>query len=758
MLCKEVQNYISSAKGLPFFYLVGDESYNVILKELVAAGLSLIRISDFCSKNDKFPSIDDLIDFFRTSDVDYRNNKFVVTGLGEYLALQGNDVAYNELLRLKNTTLGNARVVLLIRGVSLQAAKIASEDTRMKEQQRVFISNSLICDITITNVIRGDGFIQTEGIKNLIRTFEDGATGNIFVCTKLLLDNSIFPVTVLSSSFDVINKLVPNLGFSESNGSELYWSRLLNDLKQSNKEIALVFKKYNIDEAVFDDLYESLTGDDYRNWLVFLYLLKNANTLNNSYLNIVLKNTERSEDLKTNLLCQIIKTSHLDGNFQSLYYERKKLIKGFPEEDLAFFVKVNEEDPNESIYRLTDNTEIERKTTVKWISTHGMNDAIQYVYPDLFDYLKKYIFSGTPIDSILTEYFDEYKKQKVLNHINPDFLLKVSENAKNLTYTKLQTRNNAIMSIANKNDAYLYWIDALGVEYLSYFVALAHKKGLSINIEIARADLPTITEYNKYFYEQWTGAKKYKEEDLDNIKHKEKGGYHFTSEELPIHIVSELKIIEKAVGIAATELAMHKCKSFVIASDHGSSRLAVINKQELPYDTDTKGEHSGRCCKYFDGCDVNDRIDENGYIVLTNYGRFSKSRAANVEVHGGASLEEIVVPIITLKLKNEIGIIIKVINPDEIIADRKKGVMFTLYISNVSSADQISIICEDNKYHGRCVDETHYEFEIDTIKRTRNKPYKAEVYDGSDLIGNIEFKVKGKTGTINDDFDFGSDF
>ena len=27
MLCKEVQNYIATAKGLPFFYVFGDEDY-----------------------------------------------------------------------------------------------------------------------------------------------------------------------------------------------------------------------------------------------------------------------------------------------------------------------------------------------------------------------------------------------------------------------------------------------------------------------------------------------------------------------------------------------------------------------------------------------------------------------------------------------------------------------------------------------------------------------------------------------------------
>ena len=270
--------------------------------------------------------------------------------------------------------------------------------------------------------------------------------------------------------------------------------------------------------------------------------------------------------------------------------------------------------------------------------------------------------------------------------------------------------------------------------------------------------MPTITAVNRQFYDQWNGGKKYKEEQLDNIKHKDKGGYFFTNDEDPIHIPAELSIIEKAVSTASMELGMHNCKSFVIASDHGASRLAVIKKQEVPYETDTKGEHSGRCCKIFEGCDLPYKVEDNGFICLSDYGRFRGSRQANVEVHGGASLEEIVVPIITLTLKKQSGVQVKVLHPDDITADRRSGVTLDLYISEVSSPDKVVIIIEDKRYVGKSEDNSHYSFALEDIKRARTKPYEAEVFDGEDLIGNITFKVKGKTAKINDDFDFGEDF
>ena len=154
MLCREVQNYIATAKGLPFFYIVGDEDNKTILEDFKQEGLSVVRMSDFCHKEDKYPSVDELIDCFHTSDVDHKNNKFVVIGLGEYLCLRGTQIADKELRRLKTTTLGNARVILLLRGISEQANRMVRDDNRIVEQQRVFFSENQSSGIGYSNIFR----------------------------------------------------------------------------------------------------------------------------------------------------------------------------------------------------------------------------------------------------------------------------------------------------------------------------------------------------------------------------------------------------------------------------------------------------------------------------------------------------------------------------------------------------------------------------------------------------------------------------
>lgn len=766
MICSELKNYLSAVKGLPFFYVVGDGEYKSTLDELKLAGMNVVRMSGFCSRDDKFPDVDELVDSLRIDDMDYRENKVVIVGLGEFLALKGSDFALDVLRRLKNTTIGNTRAVLLLRGISPQAISLIKEDTRMFEQQRAFISSDNSSEFSVTNVTtEGTDLVPRKGIKYLLDALEDGACGNIYASTVLLLDNSIISVMTLSSTYDAIKLQTKKLKITADMGTEEQWKRLQKEISKCGYDLDAVFSGYNIDSSIFDVLHDAVSGQEYKNWLVFLYFKQNTDSLSNTYMSEVVNATSRYEDLKPNLLTLITKYKHTDADFSKLYTERKRLLKNFPEEDIAIFVEENESDYTESIYRLTDNTLLERKCVIKWIANYGMTDAISYVYPALDNYLKKYTFDCPLVSKELTKYFDMYKRLKVENRIDdPNFNTLVEKYGKDYLYTKLKTRDNAIKDISDKENSYLYWIDALGVEYLSYILNLAQRKGLSVHVDITRCELPTFTEINKaFYYDHWIGKNKFKEEALDDIKHNEKGGYFFKDDETgigdaePLHLAAELKVIEGAVSKAAYELGMHNCKSFVIASDHGASRLAVIKKQEVPYDTDTKGEHSGRCCKFFEDCKVENKVVERDYIVLTDYGRFRKSRAANVEVHGGASLEEIVVPVITLTLKQHANAQIRVLNPDKITADRHNGVTFTVYISDVESPDEVSIVLEDNRYTSNTTDGSNFVFELKDIKRPKTKPYTADVFDADNLIGNITFSVIGKVAEINSEFDFGSD-
>ena len=126
-----------------------------------------------------------------------------------------------------------------------------------------------------------------------------------------------------------------------------------------------------------------------------------------------------------------------------------------------------------------------------------------------------------------------------------------------MRYAQLDMRDNALMSITDKENTRLCWIDALGVEYLSYITELARIKGLSVHIDVARSELPTITSINRRFFDEWQGGAKFKISELDDIKHKDAGGFNYVECSAPVHLASELAVIEKVMSQVATDLAMH---------------------------------------------------------------------------------------------------------------------------------------------------------------------------------------------------------
>lgn len=752
MLCEAVKSYLANAKGVPFFYAVGDENYNQILSELKQNSVIVDRISDFCPKDDKFPDIDDVIDYFRTLDTDYRQNKHVLIGLGEYLALRGSAFAEKILRRLDKTTLGTARVVLLLRCVTQQVNALQMDDNRIVEQNRLYIEENAVSSVTVTCTSYFSQKDVAIGVKKLLHDLEDGLSRNIHAISALDFSQSLVPVSYIKTPFEAIQHVIPGVELTDSMGITAQWEQFYQELLRCNGSLDKLFSRYDCADDFEEDIYEKCAGLEFKNWVFYISLKQNYDRIQNDYLAYVVANTDCYEDLRINLLTGIVHIPRSDGRFHNLYTERKKLVKGFPESEIAAFIRENQIDPMESIYRYTDNTKMEREAIISWVAQHGYIAEIENIYPALAQYLGEYVFDCGGLSDELTKYFKQYRLMKVTNQITPEFLAQVEQNAQKLPYTHLETRDSAILRIPDKKDAFLYWIDALGVEYLSYIAILAKKKGLSIHVDIAYVELPTITSINKGFFEKWAGSKKEKEPRLDEIKHKEEGGYFYRPGQAPVHLASELEVIRKSIDRAATELAMHTCKTFVIASDHGASRLAVIHHQEEKYDTDTKGEHSGRCCKEFADADLPQAICENGYLVLADYGRFKNSRAANVEVHGGASLEEVIVPIITLSLKKQCDLIIELLNADEVYCDRRLGTTIQLYISDADNTQSISVVIDEKRYAAKGSDKTHYEVNLYDMRRAK-KNVSAAIYDGDDLIGTVHFDIKGKMATVNNDFD-----
>jgi len=109
-----------------------------------------------------------------------------------------------------------------------------------------------------------------------------------------------------------------------------------------------------------------------------------------------------------------------------------------------------------------------------------------------------------------------------------------------------------------------------------------------------------------------------------------------------------------------------------------------------------------------------------------------------------------VIPIIELTLANPditVEIVEKIITANPLKA-KAKPAAFTLF--SKSELGNVSIIIKDKCYPAERIDKNHHRIVTDIIKAGE---YRADVFDGDNLIGKITINVQSETGKKNDAFD-----
>jgi hypothetical protein len=451
-------------------------------------------------------------------------------------------------------------------------------------------------------------------------------------------------------------------------------------------------------------------------------------------------------------------------NFERLYNERRNLIEQLPQN----FSLINEycgklgKYEKNSIFYLTDLSEKEEVEFMKCLSLYNYSDeeiekVINFFSKNLSLYMQDFIFdfvntklpeSELKFAEELTTYFKEYKLQKLTNRIHENFLNLVNQYALTRPYNKLQPRSN-ILSHMDKDKSQLFFFDALGVEYLSFISAKCKEYGLSAEIYVGHCELPSITSINKEFLQYFNDENCFKIEDLDNIKHHSQK-YDYQDCKYPLYLFKELEIIDEELKKIQSRIIQETAEKIFIVSDHGTSRLAVIYGHELnsTIAMEESGEHSGRCCKTENNPQLPFAAYENGFSILANYERIKGGRKANVEVHGGASLEEMLVPIIVIT-KIQTDIEIKFTNPI-IILNPRIVPEITIY-SNIPIKEPRLCVNGEIYVGELSADNKHAKFKLTKIKRKGK--YSATVYyDNKKFPTPLEFKVERQT-KDNPDFD-----
>lgn len=306
--------------------------------------------------------------------------------------------------------------------------------------------------------------------------------------------------------------------------------------------------------------------------------------------------------------------------------------------------------------------------------------------------------------------------------------------------------------------AQTYFTDAMGVEYLGFIMSRCRELGLMAKVTVCRSELPSITSRNKEFWDIFSTDQRpiITFDKIDKIKHHGEEGYDYSraDRKLPIHLIRELELIDELLRKIKVNLANGNYDKAILVSDHGASRLAVIHETENLVEMDSHGQHSGRCCPKSD-VDVkpDNATDADDFWALANYDRFKGSRKANVEVHGGASLEEVVVPIIEISyLRSAVEVKLMPVDasatftgvPEILVSFRKKA---TIKIFATQKLVDVSIEIDGHFYDAKAVDDNFYV--VDAMPEIRRaKTYMVNVYAcGNRIASDLPLRVKKESGS-----------
>lgn len=258
-----------------------------------------------------------------------------------------------------------------------------------------------------------------------------------------------------------------------------------------------------------------------------------------------------------------------------------------------------------------------------------------------------------------------------------------------------------------------------------------------------------------------------KEPNLDKIKHEGVPAQQSTGP--AIHLADELTIIRDSLITIKSCLVNHQAEYFLLVSDHGASRLCVLNQHENRWEItnwqmEENGKRSGRCCPKSDADECPESATENNdHWVLANYDRFKGSRRAIIEVHGGASLEEVVVPVIRITLANE-AIECHVLGTavDEvatIIKPLDGPTVMPVYCSKPSASLFIKI--KGKTYPAIRSEINPLEFSVDLSMYhevwSSSFTFEAVAFDGDNELSTFQFKVQRTKRMTRNDRD-GTDF
>ena len=597
-----------------------------------------------------------------------------------------------------------------------------------------------------------------KGIQNLPAFIETTDADTLYVKTKHHPEEypyALFRISEEANPYDALCRIDQSTeAMAKDMGTDEQWAYALTLLQEQGDWVNAINHEIGLYSNLELFINASQDYTDAKKWLYFIALKRFG--AKNKCLDLASQKAHAYEELVHWIVRGLVDLDCKSPDFWKLYDCRKAILNQMEVSDdevldYCRYIKCKKKD---ALYYLTDSHRLDKELIMECIADYSgslshneLRSVLQHIYPDLYAYLMPYKFNA----ALLNRYFEDYKFCKLENRITPEFYSLVEDQAVKRDYNLLLPVRSEKIESVDMSGAFAYFIDAMGVEFLGYISEKSKQKKLLPKITVCRSELPSITSRNKEFLDVFAEhnvqCKNIKQ--IDDIKHH--GAENFTLENspYPTHLIRELEIIDHVLDLIKLDLAKGKYTKAILVSDHGASRLVVLKNQLIDGEFDAKGTHCGRVCAYTEQTGSVPMIVQAGendeYAVVANYERFKPGRLMGVEVHGGATLEEVTVPIIELSyVPGDIEIIVQT---PLVMSSIRKPPIIEFY--STTKIDDIVVNVGNTEYKANTTD--GHSFSIEMSKRTRANTYTADVYAGGTMIATgLEFRIEKEGFKSND--------
>ncbi|MCL6557553.1 MAG: BREX-4 system phosphatase PglZ [Firmicutes bacterium] len=622
----------------------GLNAWQKLLGDLRSVVDEVYTLSSLCTNDDTFPFLEDIIPLIKKT----KAQKILILPLAECLRFTEQTSILRELATWQDVSYKRIYIPLMeLDDIFEFEMNMIASSWKERLPEALLLKDDGKVKVTIIPFHLKRSTANTiTGIKAYLEVWERGGQDELILVTGcapyLNLSGRVgnFEVRVYQSGYDFLKEQAQGFLKCEPGwGTERQWQWLAGEIKEDEDFDKLAARLLNVNHYNLDEL--SLrwgTIDPDRKWVFWIWskLRAPAGTL----FHMVLKDNNDVNQLEEAVANQPFKEK-LD---LVLLQERKELLKrlGIKEMPGSFwqlFAKLRDPiDKLQVLTGLTDREKIQVILVVKeLLEKDGKKDIwwpyLEIAYPELAYYLTPFLHK----DHFLLEYFQFYTCSRIIDAAREELMVMASQAAEAKKIWTFPTRESILEKYPQ--DIFKFWIDGMGLEWLGLWKGLlSHHEEVKMEVIVARTNLPTTSEYNK----GWNNEEEL-DRRLDELAHKNNYKY-------PDSLVKEIEVITGDVE-KMVQLLKEK-REIIITSDHGLTRFAFSGGRSTP----PKGAQVHKWGRY---AELAESFDENSIyspnwvsdgrnIFLAVHEKFEGGGWSGGEVHGDATLEECLVPVIRL--------------------------------------------------------------------------------------------------------------